>query len=196
MSKEEFIESIRLDGEQWKDVEGYESQYSVSTLGRVAVCSARATSLLKGEINNTPQGYIRVYLYSHSKRKRIFVHKLVAQTFLPNPNNYPFVDHINGNTKDNRASNLRWCTRQQNVDNPNTRCYCGKHRRQQKIWRRPIVGFNNSIIKHYKTITDAAADNYTYNYIAEAINSGKQYNGLYWKDLKDYNQYVKEHPSY
>lgn len=192
MTKEEFIESVRLEGEEWKDVCGFESQYSVSTFGRVVVKSMRAITLLKGEPNNTPKGYIRVDLYSHCKRKRVFLHKLVAETFLPNPNNYPFIDHINGNTKDNRASNLRWCTRQQNVDNPNTRFYCGKHKKPRNAGSRPVVGFNGSVVKHYRTIKGAAVDGYTYNYIAAAIKSGKMYNRLYWKDLEDYNQYVKE----
>jgi len=185
MTKEEFIESIRLDGEEWKDVVDYEDQYSVSSLGRVAVFSIRAHTILKGEPNNTPQGYIRIYLYKHCKKKRVMVHKLVATTFIPNPNNYPFVDHINGNTKDNRACNLRWCTRQQNVDNPNTRKYCGKHKYSNRTTR-PVVGYNDNVVKMYNTIKGAGKDGYTYNYIAAAIRSGKKYNNLYWKDLEGY----------
>ena len=192
MNKQEFIESIRLEGEEWKDVAEYENQYSVSSLGRVVVSSKRSTTILKGEINNTPRGYTRVDLYSHCKRNRVLLHRLVAETFLPNPNNYPFVDHINGNTRDNRVTNLRWCTRQQNIDNPNTRHYYGKHKHQHNIKIRPVVGFNDNVVKHYSTIKGAATDGYTYNYIAAAIKSGKKYNGLYWKDLEDYNQYVKE----
>ena len=180
MTKQEFIESIRLEGEVWKEIPEY-PQYSVSSLGRVAVKSIRATTLLKGECNNTPHGYLRIDLYKHSKRKRVFLHRIVATLFIDNPCNYPFIDHINGNPKDNRVCNLKWCTRQQNVDNPNTRIRCGKTKTVSSGKAIPIVAYNENTVKNFTSYTAAARAGYSYNYIAAAIKNNKKYKNFYWK---------------
>lgn len=71
--------------------------------------------LLKQE--ETRKGYLRVSLNNETlKRKRESVHRLVAETFIPNPNNYSQVDHINENKKDNRVENLRWVTPLENLN--------------------------------------------------------------------------------
>lgn len=54
-------------------------------------------------------------------RKKVFLHRIIAQTFIPNPNNLPEIDHINRDTKDNRIENLRWVTHKENLNNENTR---------------------------------------------------------------------------
>lgn len=61
-------------------------------------------------------GYVSVDLFEDGKRKRIAVHRLVAIAFLPNPNNYPVINHKNEIRDDNRASNLEWCTQKYNVN--------------------------------------------------------------------------------
>ena len=83
-------------------------------------------------------GYHQVGL--SGSRKTAFVHRLVAEAFLPNPENKPCVDHINGNRADNRIENLRWVTHKENCNNPNTKykgAYSGKH----KVYT-DIQGFN------------------------------------------------------
>lgn len=92
--------------EEWRRLEGYEN-VSVSNLGRVKV-----NNKLKKQRVDT-DGYLRVGIENNEKSWKK-VHQLVARTFVPNPDNLPVIDHINGNKQDNRAKNLRWCTVAQN----------------------------------------------------------------------------------
>ena len=100
--------------EIWKSVVGYEGIYEVSTLGRIR----RDGRILKGNINS--HGYISVGLCKHGKRKNVNVHRLVAQTFIPNPENKPWIDHKDTNRINNAVYNLKWCTYSENSRNPIT----------------------------------------------------------------------------
>lgn len=63
---------------------------------------------------NHSAGYLAICLYENKKPKRFLIHRLVANAFLPNPENKKEVNHINGNKKDNRLENLEWCTSSEN----------------------------------------------------------------------------------
>lgn len=60
-------------------------------------------------------GYLRIQLWTHCRNNFVSVHRLIAEEFVPNPNNYPVVNHKNGIKHDNRAENLEWCTQKQNI---------------------------------------------------------------------------------
>ena len=96
--------------EVWKPINGYEGRYEVSNLGRVASLNYR----LKGERhllkNDMSSGYAQVKLYAHNDFSRRRVHRLVAEAFVNNPNNYGYVNHIDEDKANNRADNLEWCT--------------------------------------------------------------------------------------
>lgn len=100
--------------EIWKDIPGYEGLYQVSNLGNVK--SLYNNRLLKLCWRNTKKEYKAVYL-SKKTKKTFFVHRLVAIAFIPNPDNKPCVDHINGDRLDNRVDNLKWVTNKEN-NNP------------------------------------------------------------------------------
>lgn len=94
--------------EIWKDIEGYEKLYQVSNLGNVK--SLRTNTILK-----TGNGeYKKVILCNNGNRKTIAVHRLVAEAFIPNPNNYPQVNHKDENKHNNCIYNLEWCTKEYN----------------------------------------------------------------------------------
>ena len=101
--------------EIWKDIEGYEGLYKISNLGRIMSFRDNPRSKQKGQHLLNPsilnKGYEHVTLYrSPSDRKHFLVHVLVAKTFLPNPNNYPCVNHKDEVKTNNCADNLEWCT--------------------------------------------------------------------------------------
>lgn len=108
------MENIKIT-EQWKDIYGYEGIYQVSNLGRVKSLKCGKERILKSCVNGF--GYHLVNLYLNKGYKSLYVHRLVATAFIDNPNNRREIDHINRDKNDNRACNLRWVTRKENMDN-------------------------------------------------------------------------------
>lgn len=106
--------------EIWKDIEGYNGRYQVSNLGRVKSIITKGryeynppkVSILSGTIARG--GYKRVLLTKNGKKTAESVHRLVAKAFIPNPENKPQINHIDGNKLNNCVDNLEWVTHQEN----------------------------------------------------------------------------------
>lgn len=101
--------------EKWKNVVGYEGIYEISNTGilkRVISNRCLKERILK---HNKPKGYHQVTLCKNSIHERAQVHRLVAIAFIPNPENKPFVNHLDSDKDNNSASNLEWCTQKENV---------------------------------------------------------------------------------
>lgn len=92
--------------EIWKDIPGYEGLYQASTSGRIKALSSETIMSNKRQDKNA---YIVVNLCKGKRKKSFLAHRLIAITFIPNPDNLPIVNHKNENKQDNRACNLEWC---------------------------------------------------------------------------------------
>lgn len=117
MSEQEEI-SLLMENEIWKDIEGFEGIYQVSSLGRVKrletkIFNGKAYYTIKERIikgKNHSAGY-RTFCLSYNKiRKDVLEHRLIAIHFIPNPNNFPCINHKDGNKQNNKISNLEWCS--------------------------------------------------------------------------------------
>jgi len=91
--------------EVWVDIEGYEGQYQVSNTGYVK--SVKRNRILKA---TNVHGYLQISLSDHGQIKKRLIHRLVAETFIPNLENFPQVNHKDENTMNNSVENLEWCT--------------------------------------------------------------------------------------
>lgn len=113
-----------LDGEIWKDVIDFEGIYQISNFCRIKSLSRLWKPTSKGK-TKTPElilkwtvnhdGYLVVDLRNNGKRKGGFSHRMVANAFIPNPDNLPEINHKNGIKTDNRIENLEWCTNLENI---------------------------------------------------------------------------------
>ncbi len=111
--------------EIWKDIQGYEGLYQVSTLGRVRsldrLIKSRYGNFRKitGKIikpNKIWSGYLRISLWKQQQVEYKSLHRLVAETFIPNPQNLPCVNHKDEVKSNNSVSNLEWCTWRYNAN--------------------------------------------------------------------------------
>ena len=105
--------------EIWKDIEGDEGLYQISNLGRVKSLGRIDNNNHKVKervlkILSDKDGYSLINLYKNGKIKTHRVHRLVAIAFIENPNNYPMINHLDENPKNNNMENLQWCTAKQN----------------------------------------------------------------------------------
>ncbi len=97
-----------------KDIPGYEGLYAATKQGKI--WSYRTNKFLKPSTTScATKPYLTIDLGDgHGHVKRYTIHRLIALTFIPNPNNYPCVNHIDENQKNNKVSNLEWCSYQYN----------------------------------------------------------------------------------
>lgn len=125
--------------EIWKDVKGYEGLYQVSNLGRVK-------SLIRNKVLsplNRQHGYQAVQLHGKGGNARGFksfsIHRLVAEAFIPNPENKPEVNHINEDKSDNRVENLEWMTHQENSAHATRGTRIGKANKNNPLTSSSVV---------------------------------------------------------
>lgn len=104
----------RIEEEIWKDVKDYEGRYQVSNQGRVKRLYHRSGKERVISPEKVMGGYLRVNLYKNGKAKHISVHRLVAQTFIPNTENWPEVNHKDEVKTNNSVANLEWCSKAYN----------------------------------------------------------------------------------
>ena len=97
--------------EIWKPIEGYEGVYEISNMGRVRNANGRIRNS-----QNNGNGYRIIKLYRNGKGIKFFIHRLVAKAFIPNPQNKPWVNHLDECPANNKASNLEWCTEKENAN--------------------------------------------------------------------------------
>ena len=117
------------DYEVFYDVAGYEGLYMVNKNGDIKTLrnrNGRKGTLLKPFIDK--DGYCRVRLYKNGKGCWIGVHKIVAMTFIPNPDNRPIPNHKDFDRSNNRVDNLEWCTVQENIHH-SSKHYIGLHKK-------------------------------------------------------------------
>lgn len=204
MTNQEFIESIRLEGEEWRNVVGW-NNYLVSSYGRIVSkfyeyehdgkTYHKKASILKPTHNGGKPGYLTVMLSAGKYvRKRISLHKIVATAFIPNPDNLPVINHKDENTLNNRVDNLEWCTQAYNNAYGTHRIRCATALRYSAPKRKEIVQLTLSgeMIAKYDSIALASEntgiprttiDNAI---LHKCISRGK----LRWMYLSDYENLV------
>lgn len=142
--------------ERWKEVVGYEGLYEISTKGRIM--SLRRNIILKPKVDKDL--YYRIGLTKNGVRKFYRVHRLVAQAFIPNPNNYPVINHKDqtpnkkyGIPSNNNIENLEWCTMKYNNNYMNHNDLISKAQKNRKDLSTKILQYslNGNFIKEWES---------------------------------------------
>lgn len=136
-----------MPNEIWKNIPGYPN-YEASNLGRIKTNNTNPPKIRK--IQLAKNGYQQIKLSQNNHNSLLRVHRVVAQTFIPNPDNLKEIDHIDGDKQNNSITNLRWCSRHTNLKhvyelNPNV----------QKYKMKTILGQNKQIIIFFPSLFSA-----------------------------------------
>lgn len=181
---------MQLEEEIWKDIEGFEGKYQISSIGRVKSIDRILPHaihgtwhirerILKPHWNGQGQSqYMCVHLHSgKGKMSCLRIHRMVAETFIPNPDNLPQVNHIDGDKSNNAVSNLEWVTIQENVDHAWRNGLCENI---VKAKQKPVVNLDTG--ERYASLADAERRyGNTFGGISHVINGkSKHAHGYRW----------------
>ena len=177
---------IKANFELWKDIKGFEGLYQVSTLGRVRSMDRWVTykngvkRFFEGKIINTfisNNGYIRVQLNKNCKKIKYSVHRLVAETFIPNPDNLPCVNHKDEVKTNNYPYNLEWCTIEYNIN-------YGSHSKKvgRSHWKKVYqYDLNNVLVNEWDSLTEASNYGFRVSNISSCcLGFQKTHKGFIW----------------
>ena len=163
--------------EIWCPIKGYESMYEVSDKGRVRSLKFGKERILKPRRDK--DGYIQVDLYKNGYHKTCKVHRLVAQTFIPNPDNLSEVNHKDENKENNFVQNLEWCNQKYNIN------YGTRTQRQAEKLSKPVLQYTKSgeFVREWKSTHDVERNlGYFNNYISYCCTGKRKYAyGFIWK---------------
>lgn len=134
--------------EIWKDVKDYKGLYQVSNLGNIK--SIKYSKILKPY--KEKKGYLRVDLNKNGIRRHYLVHRLVAETFIPNPENKPQINHKDGCKENNLWNNLEWCTNLENA----IHAYNNKLRTSKPLRKINQYDLNGNFIEQWNSIIEAS----------------------------------------
>lgn len=188
--------------EDWVPIRGYEGLYDISNKGRVR--SLDRTVKCQGgdyhvtgrilKLHKKPSGYMFVTLAKNGRAKRYYLHRLIAEAFIPNPLRLKQINHKDENKTNNALSNLEWCTASYNINygKRSAKVIETKNKNASIGAERPVLKFDKSgkFIKEYQSIKIAAERNGVYRSNIYKCCSGKysQTGGYKWK-FKDQLQY-------
>jgi len=163
--REKIFNESKLEGEIWKDMKGYENQYMISNLGRVYSKIRRGGGGCFKKHGLSTTGYKMHHLDNYDNGKSIYLHRLLGENFIDNPENKPCIDHINRDRMDNRLENLRWVTYSENNYNRDAKgCISiNKTTINNKTYEYYRVRIRDKNIGSFKTREDAetALNSYT-----------------------------------
>ena len=182
MNNKEFIESITLEGEEWCDVIGYEGLYMVSSFGRIF--SKIKNRLLSPCKNSSKMPHLYIDARKNGCRTKLYIHRLVALAFIPNPKKYPEIDHIDCIPTNNHFSNLKWCNRKMNQNNPISL----KHQYQNQPNKKPVVKLKNgTFLEIFTSLKSTSRRGYSLQAVWSCCNKrNKTHKGFEWMYLSDY----------
>ena len=173
-------------------IKDYEGLYSVTKEG--CVYSHITGKFLKP--NKMKTGYLSVELWKNRTNKRVLIHRLVAQAFIPNPNNYPQVNHKDEDKQNNSVENLEWCTSKYNLNYGNTQLRKSTNRkitdkvrsagrRNALLKSKPVLQFSKTgeFIAHYESAMHAERVlGVRHTHVSEVcLGKRKTANGYKWK---------------
>lgn len=138
--------------EIWKDIKGYEGLYQVSNTGKVRSTNYMKTGVTKElRLRKDKDGYLQVNFSYKGSRKTAKVHRLVAEAFLINTEEFKQVNHKDENKENNKANNLEWCNAKYNLAYNNLRNRTASKRRRKVIQ----LDMNNNVINKFNSIKEA-----------------------------------------
>lgn len=195
--------------ETWKPIKNYEGYYEISNLGKVKsldrlVKQGTRYIYRRGCVKQqyiSIKGYPAVTLCKNRKSTMLYIHKILAETFIPNPDNKPYIDHINTDKTDYRLENLRWVTAEENSNNQLTLQHLAKDASNKDSIQKRLISRKNNLTKtgpktiyqytengefveKYFSIADAGRTiGCSPSYIRKILNTDKTFNHYLFTDI-------------